>query len=200
MALAGDSVDIMWTHPELIAQLYTANALAPLDDAIAGVGQDLKANISEEYWPNVTIKGKTYGVPAVVPGVAAGYTTYIIRADLREKYGLPEIKTEADMSAFWETVKKNNPELVPLSLGVGPGNISDHLKQRKEVYTRGVPVGTAIDISTNKVIKVYDYPEFTVQLKMTRDRYNKGYVSKDVLSVKDFKAPFIAGKSNILGG
>jgi putative aldouronate transport system substrate-binding protein len=190
MTSTGGNVDILWTHPELLAQLISSNSVAALDDAIAKVGKDLKANIPDYYWPVVQVKGKTYGVPAAQIGTAAGYATFTVRKDLREKYGLPEIKTLDDMLAFYAAVKKNNPEIIPLS----QSNTSFDLNFKEE-FVRGLPSGVGIDMNTMKAENMLDTPAYKKGLDFHRELFNKGYISKDVLSIKDFRAAFAAGKA-----
>jgi putative aldouronate transport system substrate-binding protein len=193
MAVAGENIDILWTHPAILSIMFMSNSLAPLDDAIAKFGPDLTKNIDKKYWPPVTIKGKIYGVPAAQLGTSGPQYPMTVRKDLRVKYGLPEIKTCEDFEAFLAAVKKNNPELIPLAVGLG-----NSIPMKSKWFSEsggGLPGGITIDMKENKAKTFYEFPDYMDNFNKARDAFNKGYISKDVLSLKDFRAPFLEGKA-----
>ena len=193
MAVAGENIDILWTHPALLSQMFTSSSLAVLDESIAKFGPDLIKNIDKKYWPPVTIKGKIYGVPAAQLGTSGPQLPLTVRKDLRIKYGLPEIKTPKDFEAFLAAVVKNDPDLLPYATGPSNGAV---LKGKWFADGGGgLPLGITIDMKENKVKAFYDYPDYMDQYVASREWLNKGYISKEVLSLKDFRAPFLEGKA-----
>lgn len=198
MAVSGENIDILWTHPALLAQMYTSNSLAALDDAIAKFGPDLVQNIDKKYWPPVTIKGKIYGVPAAQLGTSGPQLPLIIRKDLRVKYGLPEIKTVEDFEAFLAAVVKNNPEMVPYA--TGPGNGAAIRSKWYAESGGGLPAGITIDMKENKAKAFYDYPDYMDSYLASRTWFEKGYLSEEVLALKDFRAPFLEGRAAAIIG
>lgn len=193
MAVAGENIDMLWTHPAILSTMFMSNSLAPLDDAIAKFGPDITKNIDKKYFPPVTIKGKIYGVPAAQLGTSGPQYPMTVRKDLREKYGLPEIKTVEDFEAFLAAVRKNNPELTPLA--VAPGNSIPIKGKWFAESGGGLPGGLNVDMKENKAKAFYDYPDYMDSFTKARDAYLKGYITKDVLSLKDFRAPFLEGKA-----
>jgi putative aldouronate transport system substrate-binding protein len=195
MTASSEGIDIFWTYPELLGSLITSNSVAPLDDALAKAGQDLVAQIPSQYWPPVKTGGKTYAVPAAALGTSQGYQSVIVRKDLREKYGLSEIKSMDDLNNFYAAVLKNeNGAIIPRAVGpnMNPNNVAGGFKP---FYQRGLPSGVIIDMATMKAVNAFEQPEFKQGCDIQRDWYTKGYITKDVLSVKDERAPFYSGKA-----
>jgi putative aldouronate transport system substrate-binding protein len=71
-------------------------------------------HIPQEGWNQVKIGGKIF----MVPHTTREFNHYCIaiRGDLRNKYGLPGIKTYQDFENYMAAVKKNEPDLVPFAL------------------------------------------------------------------------------------
>ena len=199
MATSGEGIDIFWTYPELLGSLMTSNSVAVLDSALKTVGKDLTANIPAEYWAPVKAKGKIFAVPSVALGTGQGFFKRIIRKDLREKYGLPEIKTLQDLNNFYAAVLENDPGIIPLALGpnMQPNNVVGYTKA---VYTRGLPNGLGIDMETMKAINVFESPDFKLGCTIFRNWYLNKYISKDLLLIKDEYAPFKEGKAASCNG
>jgi len=190
MLTAGDGIDIFWSHPTLLASLVKTNSVLQLDELLAKVGNDLTAGLDEKYWPPVKFNGKTYGVPAGALGTTVGYLTFTVRQDLREKYGLAPIKTEDEFLAFLEAVKKNNPEMIPLTTQGGAFPVL-----HGTTAEAGLPVGVTIDLKTLKAEDRLVLQDYLKGFKFIRDLYVKDYITKDILSVKDYRADFNTGKA-----
>lgn len=193
MLATGDQVDIMWTDPNLLGTFVKSNSIAPLDEALAKNGQAIIAALDEKYWPPVTVNGKKYGVPAGALGTTKGYYTATLRKDLREKYGLPEVKTMDDLLAYAEAVKTNNPEMIVFN-------------EPPAGFLRGEPVqstasdGIVFNYATLKAEAKYDRPQTMEDARFSRMLYEKGYIDKDVMVGRDIRADFNSGKAAIGGG
>lgn len=118
-AASGESYDLALTAYSNISDMVSKKVLAPLDDALANYGQELLANTPDYAFQGVTINGHIYGIPRVMP-IAEHQSFVQIRGDLRQKYGLPEIKSIADMELYLETIARNEPEMVPYFYDTGP--------------------------------------------------------------------------------
>jgi len=193
MLSTGNQVDIMWTDPALLGTFVKSNSIAPLDEALAEHGSDIMAALDAKYWPPVTVNGKKYGVPAGALGTTKGYYTGTIRKDLREQYGLPEIKTLDDLLAFAEAVKKNNPEMLVF-------NEPPAAFHRGEVLQSTNLDGIVFNYATMKAEAKYDRPDALEDARFMRMLYEKGYIDKDVMVGRDTRADFNAGKAAIGGG
>ncbi|RUS48688.1 extracellular solute-binding protein [Cohnella sp. AR92] len=193
MLTAGEQVDIMWTEPALLGTLVKSNSIAPLDEALSKHGQAITSALDEKYWPPVTVNGKKYGVPAGALGTTKGYYTATLRKDLREKYGLPEVKTLDDLLAYAEAVKKNNPEMIVFN--EPPAEF-----RRGEVVQSTVSDGIVFNYATLKAEAKYDRPQTLEDARFSRMLYQKGYIDKDVMVGRDIRADFNSGKAAIGGG
>ncbi|MFC0212658.1 ABC transporter substrate-binding protein [Paenibacillus chartarius] len=108
----GASYDIGLTSFSNLPGLVSKKVLAPLDDALKEYGKDILRSTPDYAMQSVTVKGKTYGIPRVMP--IAEFQSFVqIRGDLRKKYGLPEIETLQQMDAYLEAVYRNEPGMIP---------------------------------------------------------------------------------------
>lgn len=193
MLATGDQVDIMWTDPGLLGTFVKSNSIAPLDEALSKNGQAIAAALDEKYWPPVTVNGKKYGVPAGALGTTKGYYTATLRKDLREKYGVSEVKTMDDLLAYAEAVKKNNPEMIVFN--EPPAGFL-----RGEVVQSTASDGIVFNYATKKAEAKYDRPQTLEDALFSRMLYEKGYIDKDVMVGRDIRADFNSGKAAIGGG
>lgn len=193
MLATGDQVDIMWTDPGLLGTFVKSNSIAPLDEALSKYGEAIVTELDKKYWPPVTVNGKKYGVPAGALGTTKGYYTATLRKDLREKYGLPEVKTMDDLLAYAAAVKKNNPEMIVFN--EPPADF-----RRGEVVQSTVSDGIVFNYSTLKAEAKYDRPQTMEDALFSRMLYEKGYIDKDVMVGRDIRADFNSGKAAIGGG
>jgi putative aldouronate transport system substrate-binding protein len=99
---------------EKIDLIYTSSWAYYQSEANKGAFAEITENVLTNYMPltkqhqepaslaQARIAGKTYFVPVNMANVSA--IALIIRGDLREKYGLPEIKTIADLEAYYRAI------------------------------------------------------------------------------------------------
>ncbi|OCT16824.1 ABC transporter substrate-binding protein [Paenibacillus pectinilyticus] len=117
-AASGEPYDIALSAFSNIADLVSKKVLAPLDDALRDYGQAIVASTPDYAFQGVTINSHIYGIPRVMP--IAEFQSFVqIRGDLRKKYGLPEIKTVADMDTYLETIHVNEPTITPYFYDTG---------------------------------------------------------------------------------
>ncbi len=193
MLATGDQVDIMWTDPQLLGTFVKSNSLAALDEPLEQYGKAITTALDSKYWPPVTVNGKTYGIPAGALGTTKGYYTATIRKDLREKYGLPEIKTMDGLLAFAEAVKSNNPEMIVF-------NEPPAAFHRGEVLQSTSLDGIVFNYESMKAEAKYDRQDTMDDALFLRDLYVKGYIDKDVMVGRDIRSDFNSGKAAIGGG
>ncbi|MFD2881987.1 hypothetical protein ACFTAO_49110 [Paenibacillus rhizoplanae] len=101
---AGEEFDMYLDAPWIsMNQMIESKSLTELDAAVAA-RPELKASIPEEMWEYNKFGGKIMGIPlGTTQGQLYGV---LIRKDLREKYGLPELKTLDDLEKFLYAVKE----------------------------------------------------------------------------------------------
>ncbi|WP_276356351.1 ABC transporter substrate-binding protein [Cohnella caldifontis] len=108
----GETYDIGLTSFSDLAGLVAKKALAPLDEALSRFGREILRNSPTYAMQGVTVGGKIYGIPRVMP--IAEFQSFVqIRSDLRVKYGIPEIRKAADMDAYLQAISEHEPGIVP---------------------------------------------------------------------------------------
>lgn len=118
IAASGEPYDIALSAFSNISDFVSKKVLAPLDTALDNYGQDIIKSTPDYAFQGVTINGHIYGIPRVMP--ISEFQSFVqIRGDLRKKYGLPEIKTVADMDLYLETIHKNEPTITPYFYDTG---------------------------------------------------------------------------------
>ncbi|GGI46519.1 ABC transporter substrate-binding protein [Paenibacillus marchantiophytorum] len=118
IAASGEPYDIALSAFSNISDFVSKKVLAPLDDALHDYGQDIVKSTPDYAFQGVTINGHIYGVPRVMP--ISEFQSFVqIRGDLRKKYGLPEIKTVADMDLYLATIHMNEPAITPYFYDTG---------------------------------------------------------------------------------
>ena len=135
---AGEEVDLVFDAPWAnLRTLAPQGAYVELDkyfnnDEYPG----LKKAFSQEMLDANRINGKIYAVPfAQYFGGADGI---FIRKDLREKYGLPEIKSYEDLEAYFTKVQENEENMVPLAVSGRRG----FYNMFKPTFEKGTPIMT----------------------------------------------------------
>ncbi|MDQ0902382.1 ABC transporter substrate-binding protein [Paenibacillus sp. V4I7] len=118
IAASGEPYDIALSAFSNISDFVSKKVLAPLDAALENYGQNIVKSTPDYAFQGVTINGHIYGIPRVMP--ISEFQSFVqIRGDLRKKYGLPEIKTVADMDLYLETIHKNEPAITPYFYDTG---------------------------------------------------------------------------------
>ncbi|MNI20883.1 Bacterial extracellular solute-binding protein [compost metagenome] len=108
---AGEEFDMYLDAPWLsMSQMIASGSIIALDDLVAS-RQELKSSIPDQMWEANKFDGKIMGIPlGTTQGALYGF---VIRKDLREKYGMPELKTVADVEKFLYTVKEKEATVKP---------------------------------------------------------------------------------------
>ncbi len=109
IAAAKEDYDICWTMPTNMPDLVSRKGLAPLNESLDKYGQNLKEAISDLQWREVTIDGKIYGVPGLLPAASCDRTLFV-RKDFMKKYGIEKIETLEDFEKYIRAYKKDRPE------------------------------------------------------------------------------------------
>ncbi len=204
-ATAGEDFDMFLDAPWLhMDKMITDGQIVALDDFIQQSPNLLKT-IPQQMWDANKFQGKIYGIPM---GVVQGYVHgFLVRKDLREKYGLPPIKTLEDMESFLYAVKKNETKILPIAVN---GGIESSVLQSKFIKMRFTETSRAMtnadfiqfaehflyypNTDNPKIAAFWEQPGFTDFLKQMRKYYQDGIFEKNALVQKDAVALFNAGK------
>ncbi len=197
MAAAGDSFDIYLNFQGDLPGDVSRKQCIPLDDLINKYGADLKKMTPTDLFGDVTVNNKIYGVPSNYPFVGA--TCTLIRKDLREKYGIGEIKTLADFEKYLAAIKKNESSMSGF-VGRGAAGGAD-FDQAFGPVTMGIGADMAtfgkIDPSVKpyKVENAFTMDSTKKQVEWFRKAYANGWVPKDILTITDPNTLFVSGKA-----
>ena len=157
---------------------------------------DMKKGIPDMFWNAVKVKGHIYGVP-VFQQSTAGYG-YIIQKAVADKYKLDwkSVTKLSDLTPFLETVKKNEPNLIPweYSQAIDPFLTAPPMFGLETLGDSKTP-GDLYLKDGSKVVNQYETPEFKSFITMMRDWYSKGYLRKDAATLKETSADRKAGKN-----
>ncbi|UUZ85064.1 extracellular solute-binding protein [Paenibacillus sp. P26] len=118
---SGQQVDLIFTAEWTQYQSYAKRgAFQPLDESLPKAAPELAKFVPKEMWDAVKIDGKIYTVPATYKE----YVTngFVYREDLREKYNLPKPTSIETYEAYLDGIKKNEPDMFPLSYTSDPTN------------------------------------------------------------------------------
>lgn len=138
---------------------------------------DYFSQFSEEDRDALLVDGKLYGIPSRIPGTYR--KCVIVRQDLMEKYNIPPIKSYDDYEVYLQTIKKNEPEMIPMNYyELNIGLFSDVNGYVLLDYQMGLVYKW--DSPSIKVEAWEQTPEFSAGLSRMNSWFQKGYLLKDV--------------------
>lgn len=195
---SGEPYDLVWTAAGFnnYFQNVANGAFAPLDELLDKYAPDTKKGIPDMFLNAVKVNGKIYGLP-VFQQSTAGYG-YLIQKAVADKYKLDwkSVTKLSDLTPFLETVKKNEPNLIPweYSKNIDPFFTAPPMFGMEALGDSKTPGNLYLN-DGSKVINQYETPEFKEYVTMMRDWYNKGYLRKDAATLTETTADRKAGKN-----
>ncbi|CAM4418751.1 ABC transporter substrate-binding protein [Paenibacillus alkaliterrae] len=185
LMLAGnEKIDLMFTSAGFNYGTQVAKGqLVQLDDLVEKYGSGIKKALEPYQLSAAKINGKSYAIPAV-KDMASDYGI-LMRKDLVDKYkiDLSKIKSINDLDAVFQTIKDNEPNMVPLvakNPGTGPFYAGYVLY---DSLSGGI--GVLPDYDNNmKVVNWYETAQYADQLNVLRKWYQSGYLLKDASTSK----------------
>lgn len=194
---AGEDFDMYLDAPWLsMNQMIASNSLLELD-AMVAERPELKASIPDEMWEYNKFDGKIMGIPlGTTQGPVYGL---LIRKDLREKYGLPELKTLEDLEKFLYTVKENEKDVRPFVInGIKADKLPFILSKSAnlaldEVLEIGVSM-FAYSTKDKKVVGQWASPMIADGYERVTKYYKDGIISKNIAQEQNAETLFKQGK------
>lgn len=201
---SGEDVDLVFDAPWVhLSQMVAANYYEPLDDLLKQYGPDILKTRSDQLWNSNKYNEKIMAIP-LTNSYFQGRIFYI-RKDLREKYGVAPIKTYDDLINFAKVIKEKETNIAPIISNKGPMDWANFRKvfdydshiDDTQIGTNGV---LFLKNNDGKVYNMFDQMDPTVWNWITdvRKLYTDKLMYQDVLSVKDAKAEYKAGKAAII--
>ncbi|MBD2866944.1 ABC transporter substrate-binding protein [Paenibacillus arenilitoris] len=182
LMLAGnEQVDLILSGLGTYSQTVARGQYLAMDDMLemegAGVKQALD-DLDPAFLNAVKIGGNVYAVPSI-RDLAANYGV-TMRRDLVDKYNidLDAIKTYDDLDAVFQTIKDNEPDMIPL-VKYGNTIFDTHLNYYRDSLDDGFGTLPGLD-NDLKVVNYFETPEYMDLLRIARRWYENGYVAKDI--------------------
>lgn len=177
---SGEAYDIAFTSSWANDYLTNARkgAFMDISSLLDQYAPETKQAIDSRFWEGVTIDGKVYGVPTNKEiGVSP---MWVFNKELVDKYNVPyqDIHSLEDLAPYLETIKKNEPDYVPLNL-----TNNFELPIPYDILAR--PLGINFADENMTVTNTFNSPEMEASLKTVRDYYVKGYIPQDAAINKD---------------
>ncbi|WP_127587762.1 ABC transporter substrate-binding protein [Paenibacillus koleovorans] len=176
---SAETFDLAWTgnwgggdyQPNVLKGAYL-----DLDDLLTKYAPKLKASLPQMVWDDAKVKGKIYAVPNYQ--IAAKAQGFLIQKRFVDKYkiDLGTIRKQEDIANLFEVLRKNEPDVIPLA---NFGNLFDYGK----LYGFA-PEGYRIGDKSRKLVDPVQTDEYRDYLNRMRDWYNKGYMYKDIATLK----------------
>lgn len=199
MMAAGDDFDLHLNAQWLsIFNMIADEVIQPWDDLLAEYGQDLLNSIPGPMLEANKFHGKLYGIPnGNVYGRVMGW---VIRKDLREKYGMPKPTTIEELEQFLMNVKEHEQGMIPVTWQGGSFTPNEALFPL-ELGVRGIKVGSVEffiyvhpDGTIEPVQGIFDDPHSLEAIKTFRRWYVNGLIEKDVMTQEDAIGALTSGR------
>lgn len=192
---AGEPMDIVFTTENWLLK-YNDNvkkgAFLAIDDLLPkDAPKILNEMMPKPFWEDVKADtdGKIYAVPNYQTATSA--FGYVFQKRYVDKYhfDITTVKKPEDLEPFLETIKKNEPDVIPFAFSEGTNNYVDpNLRDYASFvsYDKRDPF---------KSFERRETPQYKSYLDLIHSWYQKGYVYQDLATVKDFTA--LQAKGNI---
>lgn len=198
---SGEQMDLMFTAGWLndYAQNVAKSALVELDPLLEKYGKNILKDIPKGIMDTCRVNGKLYGVPNYQ--IESNAQIYMAKKDLVDKYKFDtkSVKTWKDLEPFLKAVKEGEKDIIPLEHRNGLWG-STNYDRGFEIISDKVPGAVKFSDKDAKIFNQFASPEYKEFVETMHDWYQKGYIQKDILSVKDNNAERKAGKLAVVTG
>lgn len=205
---SGENIDLIFDAPWLhINQMIADGYYEPLDDLLKQYGKNVLEKRPQQMWDANKYDGKIMAVPLGLVYMAGN--AYVVRKDIREKLGVPPIKTYKELIDFAYKVKEKEPAIAPFTAAGTSGQQTYSMVSQRSLHDYDTHVrfthalGSSLTLyykeNDGKVFNLFEDKEpIMTWLKEARQMYKDGLVYKDILTAKDFIQPFMSGKAAIV--
>jgi putative aldouronate transport system substrate-binding protein len=167
--------------------------LVALDDLLQSNGKGILEVMPEHLLEGNKVNGEIFGIPSMRDW--GSYYGFIMRKDIVEKHNidLSQVKTFADLEAILKTVKENEPSLTPI-VNTGQGSTLTSVLAGGKFDVLGDSLG-AVSFKTEKVVNMFEEPEYVEAVEQARKWFQAGYALKDAATSQEVAANIVkAGK------
>lgn len=191
----GEDVDLVFTSSWMnkLDENVERGSYLPLNDLIDQYGSAIKEKLDERAWLPATFDGEIMAVPS-----QAAYVTirsFVFKKDLVEKYNFDykSVKTLEDLEPYFEILKKNEPDIVPLLASPSAGTPGG-----ENTRLTNLAGGVYWNEDEHKLTTRYEDPTYLKYNRTLHDYYVKGYVAADAAIKTDFTSEAKSGKYAVM--
>lgn len=180
MASSGENLDIVYEFGPGYPHDVAAGKIMALDELLEKYGQGIVEAIGEKYMKAAAIDGKIYGAPYYA--AFGSQSVIVMRKDLVEKHQIDigSIKSIEDLGPVFETIKKNEPGIVPLASG-----LTTPLDHYRDYDRLGDRIGVLPGFDNGlKVENLYETESYKKNIALMRQWFQAGYINKDAATTK----------------
>ncbi len=166
--------------------------LLPLDELLASHGQGILEVMPSHILDSTRVNGDIYGITSV--RAWANDYGFVMRKDIVDKYNidLSQVKTFVDLDNVFKIVKENEQGMTPV-VNTGQTTVANVLSGGK-YDSLGEYLGV-LPFNGEKVINMFEDPDYIEAVKLARKWYQEGYILKDSATSSEASASIVkAGK------
>ncbi|TBL70305.1 extracellular solute-binding protein [Paenibacillus thalictri] len=188
MLSTGEEFELLAAMEDMksVTQLAGSGALAPLNELIDKYGPNLKKAIPDYLWDAATVKGKIYAIPNKWIDFANGWYWVTGREDLMKKYNLKTPTTRAELidaaEQLQKKVEQDTGEKYYIQLRAKDNLHAIYRDMEGFPFTTDLKQLFLVDKDGNAESYV-ESKLFKEESAFMRTLYQKGLISKDVLSI-----------------
>ncbi|MGO4548250.1 ABC transporter substrate-binding protein [Paenibacillus sp. 2TAB23] len=176
MSSSGEKLDLMFEFGQGYSADTAAGKIIPLDDLLDQYGTGIKGAIGPDYMASAKLNGETYGVP-VYKDYTTGTNSILMDKALVDKHKIDvtSIKGLNDLDLAFQTIKENEPGIVPFAVGlVVP---ADKYGDYDRLGNRfGVLPGFDNGLKVENIFESKAYEDY---LNTMHNWFKAGYINKD---------------------
>ena len=180
MTSSGEKLDLLFEFGSGYPHDAAAGKIMPMDEVLEKHGQGIMEAVGEKFMKAAAIDGKIYGVPVYT---AYGTQSVIyMRKDLVEKYqiDITSIQSIEDLGPVFETIKANEPGIIPLASGR-----STPLNFYRNYDRLGDSIGVLPGFDNGlKVENLYELEDYKKNVELMRQWFKAGYINKDAATTQ----------------
>ncbi len=208
---AGEDIDWIFTANWcMFAQQASRGAFRELSDSeLSRYMPRHFAAVPPEGWRQAKVNGKIYMVPTSTPDRKV--PVFLLRRDLRLKYGIPEVGRLEGAESYFKAIVKNQPGMIPMNLEIGYDLYAAFSAVRNRycppyawVVNDSVPFIYNYELQLPRVLAELDGDygvSFVKAARIMKEWSEKGYINKNPFAnkVRSMEA-FAEGKSAVAFG
>ena len=191
LASPTEPLDIFFMTGAIYMPSIARGQLVPMNDLLASDGQGILREVGEKYLLACRKDGIQYSVPSI-RDMASGMG-FLITKEYVDKYNLnvSSVKRVEDVTPILAAIKRNEPNFYPMTMNVGfevtRSLIFDPLSDN---------FGVLMVESPDKVVNLFETPQYRQRIELYRSWYEAGYISPDAAaSTETAVAVMRAGKA-----